>query len=75
MDKPHQRKGSKSNSDVGARFEEQASNYFHKQGIELNNPFPLEVGVKGRTKKAQDNRRDSSGLLLEYLQASNTKGC
>lgn len=75
MDKPHQRKGSKSNSDVGARFEKKASKYFHKQGIELSNPFPLEVGVKGRTKKAQDNRRNSSGLLLEDLPASNTGGC
>jgi hypothetical protein len=76
MDKPHQRKGSKSNSDVGARFEKKASKYFHKQGIELNNPFPLEVGVKGRTKKAHkfDLGSEAPKIVVECKSHTWTEG-
>ncbi|MEJ2044480.1 MAG: hypothetical protein P8X74_05505 [Reinekea sp.] len=50
LQKPNQRIGATSNSQVGRDFENQARQYFSSQGIQLHEGFSLLVGVNGETK-------------------------
>ena len=46
MDKQFQRKGGKSNSEVGREFEDMAFEYFLKEGIHLNRSYAIDIGIK-----------------------------
>jgi len=48
MDKQHQRKGEKSNSQIGKEFEEKALEYFRKKGIELEKQYKIEIGLDSK---------------------------
>jgi len=48
MDKQHQRKGEKSNTQIGKEFEEKALEYFHKKGIELEKQFRIKIGLDSK---------------------------
>jgi len=48
MDKQHQRKGEKSNSQIGKEFEEIALEYFRKKGIELEKQYTIEIGLDSK---------------------------
>jgi len=45
MDKQHQRKGEKSNSQIGKEFETKILESFCKKGIKLEKPYPVEIGL------------------------------
>src|SRR3954469_12165199 len=51
MNKPNQRKGSKSNAHVGAAFEEVARAYFLEKRMILDRNHTLEVGISGKRKR------------------------
>ena len=51
MDRPHQRAGSSSNSQVGSDFEHDAHRYFLTQGIKLSRNFGVLVGHGTRQKR------------------------
>ena len=48
MDKLHQRKGEKSNSQIGKEFEEKALEYFRKEGVELEKQYKIEIGLDSK---------------------------
>ena len=56
-----QRSGSNSNSEVGSKFEDMAREYFrksnilHKDGVELQKPFHLHIGI---SRKKDDHKFD-----------------
>jgi hypothetical protein len=52
MDKPFQRKGSKSNAQVGRDFESKVKMYFDHLGISLMPNISIEIGI--RNKKAHE---------------------
>lgn len=43
-DRPHQRKGSKSNAHIGAEFEKFAMEFFTARNIPLVKNYPLKIG-------------------------------
>jgi hypothetical protein len=47
MDKPFQRKGSKSNTHVGKEFERSARIFFAKEGIQLERGISIPIGING----------------------------
>ena len=51
MDKPFQRKGSKSNAHVGREFELAAQKFFSGIGIDLTNNLKVPVGVGNKKKE------------------------
>jgi hypothetical protein len=48
MDKPFQRKGAESNTQVGRDFEAKAQNFFAQQGLHLPPGVALAIGINGR---------------------------
>ena len=46
MDKPHQRKGAISNTDVGRAFELAAQEFFESKGLSLDRGFKICVGIE-----------------------------
>ena len=46
MDNKFQRKGVKSNSQIGNEFEYKALDYFSSEGIVLEKPYKIEIGIK-----------------------------
>ncbi len=61
-----QRRGSTSNAQVGAHFENEASNYFLSKGITLDKNHKVQVGIGERKKThAFDLGSDSPKVLVE----------
>jgi hypothetical protein len=48
MDKQFQRKGEKSNTQIGKEFEEKTLEYFRKKGIELKKQYIIEIGLDSK---------------------------
>ena len=48
MDKPFQRKGAESNTQVGRDFEAKAQVFFAQQGLDLTPGMAVEIGINGR---------------------------
>jgi hypothetical protein len=48
MDKPFQRKGAESNTQVGRDFEAKAQHFFAQRGLHLSPGIALEIGINGR---------------------------
>ena len=74
-DKPHQRKGSKSNAHAGAAFELQIARYYAKQEIQVERDYVVPIGVGG-TKKSHrfDLGSAESGYLVECKSHTWTEG-
>ena len=47
MDKPFQRKGVKSNTQVGKDFEKSAMRFFSTQGLTLQENVSVDIGING----------------------------
>jgi hypothetical protein len=54
MDKQFQRKGEKSNAQIGKEFEEKVLEYFRKKGIELEKQHIIEIGLDRKKKHRFD---------------------
>lgn len=48
MDKPFQRKGAESNTQVGRDFEAKAQTFFAQWGLQLTPGMALEIGINGK---------------------------
>ena len=48
MDRPFQRKGAQSNTQVGRDFEAKAQAFFAQQGLRLTSGLSLDIGINGR---------------------------
>ncbi len=48
MDKPFQRKGAESNTQVGRDFEAKAQIFFAQQGLDLMPGMAVEIGINGK---------------------------
>jgi hypothetical protein len=67
MENNFQRKGEKSNADVGRKFELRAQSFFAKQGVQLQLNHKVSVGVEGNEKKphAFDLGCDEKKIIVE----------
>lgn len=75
MNKPFQRVGSKSNSQVGSDFEKAAQTWFISQGIQLVRNFKVPVGVNNQKKDhAFDLGCPEERILVECKSHTWTEG-
>lgn len=65
MNKPFQRKGSKSNSHVGREFERKAKAFFARQGLSLDENVSIEIGVNGKKPHKFDLGSKKKKVLVE----------
>lgn len=74
MDKPHQRKGAASNSQVGRDFENKALLYFSKRGITLEKDFPLSIGISQKKIHRFDLGSANKKIIVECKSHRWTEG-
>lgn len=74
MDKPFQRKGTASNSQVGREFEEKAQAFFETKRVRLTPGFSIEIGVNERKEHAFDLGDGASKVLVECKAHKWTEG-
>ena len=72
MDRPFQRKGAKSNSEVGRDFEAKA--FFATQQLQLEPGIPIEIGVNGRKPHNFDLVDTKRLILMECKSHTWTQG-
>jgi hypothetical protein len=66
MGKPHQRKGAKSNTQVGKEFERAAKDFFAtKKRLCLQNDIPVDVGINGKKQHKFDLGNINKKILVE----------
>lgn len=65
VDKPNQRPGSVSNSQVGAAFEFVALDFFAKQGIKLTRNFPVDLGLSRKKVHCFDLGASDPKVIVE----------
>ena len=63
MDKRFQRKGGKSNTQIGKEFEEKTLKYFLENGIELEKQYTIEIGLNYKKKHKFD--LGNNNLIIE----------
>lgn len=74
MDKPFQRKGSDSNTQVGRDFEGTARAYFAGQGLHLTTGISIEIGINGRKPHIFDLGDSNKKVLVECKAHRWTEG-
>jgi len=65
LDKPFQRKGSKSNAHVGQSFENDARLFFGKQGLILIPHFPIPIGISAKKRHKFDLGNKDQKIIVE----------
>jgi hypothetical protein len=62
----HQRKGTNSNAKIGRNFESEVRNYFSRRGLELQENFPVPIGLGvGKKNHSYDLVSETEGLIVE----------
>ncbi|BAS31231.1 hypothetical protein [Dehalococcoides mccartyi] len=74
IDKPYQRKGSTSNTQVGIDFEIKAREYFNKLGLHLTPKYAVEIGISGRKFHNFDLGNGQEKILVECKAHTWTEG-
>jgi len=74
MNKPFQRKGAKSNTQVGKDFEEAAKFFFSNQGLTLQKNIPVDIGLNGKKSHNFDLGCLNQRILVECKSHTWTKG-
>lgn len=70
----NQREGSKSNSDVGKKFEAVAKKYFKNKGWDLTSDFKLTTGLERKKEHAFDLGSENKKVIVECKSHKWTKG-
>ena len=65
MDKPFQRKGSKSNAHVGRDFENAIQSYFENNNLSLNARVSVQIGINGKKHHSFDLGNEEKKVLVE----------
>ena len=74
MDKPFQRKGADSNTQVGRDFEVNAQTFFAMQGLYLTPNIMIEIGINGRKAHNFDLGDYNDKILVECKAHTWTEG-
>ena len=74
MNKPFQRKGAKSNTQVGRDFEEATRVFFLSQGLSLQKNIPINIGLNGNKSHKFDLGNLSKKILVECKSHTWTEG-
>lgn len=74
MDKPFQRKGSKSNTHVGKEFEKAAKKFFANQGLLLQKNISINIGINGKKPHKFDLGNPNEKVLIECKSHTWTEG-
>jgi len=74
MDKPFQRKGAESNTQVGRDFEAKAQAFFAKQGLHLTPGMAVEIGINGRKSHNFDLGDKEKKVVVECKAHTWTEG-
>ena len=74
MDKPFQRKGAESNTQVGRDFEAKAQNFFAQRGLHLTPGMALEIGINGRKSHNFDLGDEQKKVVVECKAHKWTEG-
>jgi len=75
MDKPHQRKGAKSNTHVGKEFEKIAKEFFAtKKCLHLQNNISVNIGINGKKLHKFDLGDLNKKILVECKSHTWTEG-
>jgi hypothetical protein len=74
MDKPFQRKGAESNTQVGRDFEAKAQAFFAKQGVYLTTGLSVEIGINGRKPHNFDLGDAQKKVIIECKAHTWTEG-
>jgi hypothetical protein len=74
LNKPNQRIGSISNSQVGADFELVALKFFEKRGVKLSRNFAVEVGLSDKKKHCFDLGAANPKIIVECKSHKWTAG-
>jgi len=74
MDKPFQRKGSKSNAHVGRDFETKAQDFFAQQSLPLNANVTVQIGINGYKPHSFDLGNVDLKILVECKAHTWTEG-
>lgn len=74
MNKPFQRKGAASNTQVGNDFECKAQEFFKKMGLLLTPRLPVEIGINGRKLHRFDFGNEEQKVLVECKSHTWTEG-
>lgn len=74
MDKPFQRKGAESNTQVGRDFEAKAQVFFAQQGLRLTPDMAVEIGINGRKSHNFDLGDEQKKVIVECKAHTWTEG-
>jgi hypothetical protein len=74
MDKPFQRKGSKTNTQVGKDFELKVQNFFAKKGMSLSQNIPIPIGITTKKPHTFDLVDIKNKVLIECKAHTWTEG-
>ena len=74
MDKPFQRKGVESNTQVGRDFEGKARDFFAQQGLDLTPGIAVEIGINGRKSHNFDLGDEQKKVIVECKAHTWTEG-
>ena len=74
MNKPFQRKGADSNTQVGRDFEAKAQAFFAGQGLHLTRAISIKIGINGKKPHNFDLGDHSSKILVECKAHKWTEG-
>jgi len=74
MDKPFQRKGAESNTQVGRDFEAKAQNFFAQRGLHLTLGMALEIGIDGKKSHNFDLGDEQKKVVVECKAHTWTEG-
>ena len=74
MDKPFQRKGAESNTQVGRDFEAKARVFFAQRGLHLTPGMAVEIGVNGRKSHNFDLGDEEKKVVVECKAHTWTEG-
>lgn len=72
--RPLQRKGAKSNTNVGNEFEQSAKEFFTTQGLHLQKKIPISIGINGQKPHNFDLGNLNEKILVECKSHTWTEG-
>lgn len=74
MNRPFQRKGAKSNTDVGKKFESKIQEYFNQSGLELIPNYAVEIGINSKRIHNFDLGTREGNVIVECKAHTWTEG-
>jgi hypothetical protein len=74
MNKPFQRKGATSNTQVGRDFEAVAQAFFERKGLPLQRNIKIDIGINGKKAHAFDLGNPTERVLVECKSHTWTEG-